>query len=272
MRILLSTPHMSISTFSEPFTPRGVAAFARGSFSRLLLAQCIVASLAAAALAWFLHDACFAAIGDAIQNLPATGEIRSGQLDWCGRSPQRLAEGKFLALDVDLDHSRQIRSTADFQIEFGRETVRVFSLFGYTDFFYAPDGIAPFNRADLEPLWNAWRGAILFLVSAAIFVALPAAWWILATIYFLPVWVVGFFANRDLPPRAAWKLSSAALLPGALLMAAATLLYRLEILDLISLIFLFAAHFVLGWIYLTVGLVFVPPISAPARRENPFKL
>ena len=32
---------------------------------------------------------------EAIQNLPATGEIRSGQLDLSGNSPQLLAEGKF---------------------------------------------------------------------------------------------------------------------------------------------------------------------------------
>ena len=48
----------------EPLTPRGVAAFARANFSRLLLVQFIVALLAAASVVWFLDDGCFPTISD----------------------------------------------------------------------------------------------------------------------------------------------------------------------------------------------------------------
>ena len=37
----------------------------------------------------------------------------SGKLDWHGDSPQMLAEGKFLAFDVDPEHTGQVNSTAD---------------------------------------------------------------------------------------------------------------------------------------------------------------
>ena len=86
------------------------------------------------------------------------------------------------------------------------------------------------------------------------------SWWLLATVYFLPVWLLGFFANRDLNFRASWKLSGAALLPGALLMAAGILLYDFGLLDLVSLGFVFAAHFALGWIYLFLSQLFLPRI------------
>ena len=43
----------------EPLTPRGVAAFARARLSRLLLVQFVIASLAAAAVVWFLSDGLF---------------------------------------------------------------------------------------------------------------------------------------------------------------------------------------------------------------------
>ena len=73
------------STFAwEPLTPRGVAAFARAKLGRLLLVQFIVALLAAASVVWFLDDGCFPTISEAIQQLPADGEIRSGKLDWHG--------------------------------------------------------------------------------------------------------------------------------------------------------------------------------------------
>jgi len=261
------------STFAwEPVTPRGVAAFARAKLGRLLLVQFIVALMAAASVVWFLDDGCFPTIGAAIRSLPAAGEIRSGKLDWHGGTPQLLAEGKFLAFDVDLDRSGQIHSTASAQIEFGRDSVRIFSLLpGYSEFAYAPDRAAPFNRAELEPLWGAWAAEILFIAGASVTAGLLLSWWLLATLYFLPVWLLGFYANRDLNFRASWKLSGAALLPGSLLMAAGVLLFDHGFLDLVQLGFLFAAHFALGWIYLFLSLLFLPRISGTPPRHNPFK-
>jgi hypothetical protein len=264
---------VAASTFAwEPLTPRGVAAFARAKLGRLLLVQFIVALLAAASVVWFFDDGCFPTISAAIQKMPATGEIRSGKLDWHGDSPQLPAEGKFLAFDVDLDHSGQIHSTADVQIEFGRDSVRVFSLLpGYSEIFYVPDRVAPFNRTELEPLWGAWDVDILFIAAATVTAGLLVSWWLLATIYFLPVWLLGFFANRELNFRACWKLSGAALLPGALLMAAGVLLYDAGFLDLVSLGFIFAAHFALGWIYLFLSQLFLPRIPEKETKANPFK-
>ncbi|HUA69243.1 MAG TPA: hypothetical protein VMA13_11905 [Candidatus Saccharimonadales bacterium] len=260
------------STFAEPITPRGVAAFARAKFSRLLLTQLAVALLGAASVAWFLDGSCFPVIRAAIEKLPVAGKISSGELDWGGNSPQMLAEGNFLAFDVDLDHSGQIHSTtAGVQIEFGKNSIRVFSLLGYTEFFYPPDRFAPFNRPELEPLWGAWSAEILFIAAAVTFLGLLLSWWFLATIYFLPVWLLGFFANRDLNFRACWKLSAAALLPGALLMAAGIVLYDFGFLQLVSFGFVFAAHFVLGWIYAFVSLLFVPGISETKPKGNPFQ-
>src|ERR1035438_6763754 len=131
----------------EPLTPRGVAAFARAKLGRLLLVQFIVALLAAASVVWFFDDGCFPTISEAIQKLPADGEIRSGKLDWHGDPSQLLVEGKFLAFDVDLTHSGQIHSTADSQIEFGGDSIRIFSLPpGYSEIFYIPDrGAAPLS-------------------------------------------------------------------------------------------------------------------------------
>jgi hypothetical protein len=259
------------STFAwEPFTPRGVAAFACAPFGRLLLVQIIVALLGAASVVWLLRDSIFPVIKSAIQNLPAAGEIRSAQLDWHGDSPKLLAEGRFLALAVDLEHGGKINSTADLQIEFGKETVRCSALLGYTEIPY-PDGeTISFNRTDLEPLWGAWRAEVLFIAAAATVVGLLASWWLLATLYFLPCWLLGFFVNRDLNFWRSWKLSGAALLPGALLLAAAILLYDFGAVDLVQFGFIFGAHFVLGWIYLFVSLLFVPGIPAASPGGNPF--
>lgn len=261
---------MNASAFSEPFTPRGVAAFARANFGWLFLAQFVIASVAAVAIAWLFYDDCFPTVQAAIENLPADAAIHSGQLNW-NTTPQVLAEGHYLAFDVDLDHSGQIRSITDLQIEFGAKSVRVFSLFGFADIPYPVDETIPFNQPDLDPLWKAWRAIILFFIAAAAVVLLLATWAIFATIYFLPVWLLGLLTNRDLSLRVSWKLSAAALLPGALLMIIGILLYAFGFLNLVSLLFVFFAHFVLHWLYLFFGLFFLPQSSASTPGGNPFK-
>jgi hypothetical protein len=252
----------------EPFTPRGVAAFAGAGSRWLLLAQFIVALLAAGVVVWFINNNCFPVINTAVQKLPVAGEIRSGKLEWQSRSPELLARGRFLALDVDLDHSGQFSQSADVRIEFGNRTVQVYSLLGYQEWNYPSDYVIAFNRDALEPLWGAWAMEFLILAGAAVTLGLLLSWWLLATLYFLPLWSLGFFFNRSLNFRQSWRLAGAALIPGAWLMVAAIFLYGVGFLNLIPFIFVFATHFVMGWIYLFVSLLFLPRL--PAQKQNPF--
>lgn len=253
----------------DPVTPRGVAAFAHASLERLLLVQFIIALLATASVVWFLHDGCCPTVNAAIVQLPASGGIYYGRLDWPDASPKLLAEGRFLAFVVDLQHSGAIHSPAPFQIEFGRESISVFSLFGEAEFHYTSDRGMPFNQPELEPLWGAWKPDLLAIAALATLFSLLVSWVLLATIYFLPVWLICFFANRDLNFRQSWKLAAAALLPGALLMTAATLCFKSNVFDLVQFCFAFAMHLVVGWIYLFVSPMFLRR-ALPTEKPNPF--
>jgi len=259
----------SSPTAWEPLTPRGVAAFARARLGRLLVVQFIVAVLAASAVDCFLDMGCFPTISAAVKQLPDQGEIRANRLNWHGESPMLLAEGGFLAFDVDLEHAGQIHSPAQVQIEFGKESVRVFSLLGYREWDYPSGWIVAFNRTDLEPLWGAWKPDILAIATGAVIAGLMLSWAVLATIYFLPVWLICFFAERDLNFRQSWRLAGAALMPGALLLTAAIAFYALGALDLIQMSFALGAHLVLGWIYLFISPLFLTRAS-PAEKQNPF--
>jgi len=253
----------------EPLTPRGVAAFARARVGRLLLVQFIVAALAAIAVNWFLNDAVLPIIGAGIEELPDQGEISDGQLDWHGDSPQLLAEGSFLALNVDLEHSGEMRSPAQVQVEFGKNSVRIFSLFGYVDFPYPAGEAFYFDRADLEPIWGAWAPDILAMTMAVVVVGLMLSWAILATLYFLPVCLIGYFADRAANFGRSWRLAGAALMPGALLFTVAIVFYALGVLDMIQMAFIFGVHLFLGWVYLCVSPFFLPRVSS-AEERNPF--
>src|SRR6185295_4390797 len=107
----------------QPLTPRGVAAFARAPMWRLWLVQFLFAAAVAATVGWFLHVNWFPIIQQAVRRLPEQGEIRAGRLDWTNASPQLLAEGRFLAVSVDLNHGGGVRSPAHVQVEFGRDDV-----------------------------------------------------------------------------------------------------------------------------------------------------
>lgn len=255
----------------QPLTVRGVAAFASASFRRLLLVQFAVALLAAASVIWFLHKAWFPTIGEAIRQLPPQGELRSGRLEWSGASPVCLAEGRFLALVVDLDHAGNMRSPAHLQVEFGRGDCVIRSLFGSVRGAYPQGWAVEFNQTELRPWWGAWAPAILAIVGGLVFSALMISWACLATGYFLPAWLVGFFANRDLSLGGAWRLAGAALMPGALLMCVAVFLYGWGGLDPVRLAMAAAVHVVMGWVYL-----FTSPLcrsghpAVAAAKENPF--
>ena len=253
-----------------PLTPYGVAALARASFARLLLVQLVVALLAAGVITWFFYDSIFPVVQTAIQQLPDTGSIRSGRLDWPEAAPRLLAPGRVLALDVDPGHSGQINTAADLQVEFGRSTVRLYSLLGYLEFGYPPDDIISFNRTELQPLWGAWRIEILFLIALASAIGLWLSWWLVATLYLMPVWLLGFYTNRTLNLRQSWRLAGAALLPGALLLTLGILLYDLGGLNLVQFSTVFIAHFLLAWIYLFVSLLFLPRTPVAPPKGNPF--
>lgn len=255
----------------EPITPRGVAAFARAKVGRLLLVQFIVAVLVAGTVVWFLYDGCCPTIREAIRQMPAEGEIRSSRLDWRGASPQLLAEGRFLAISVDLDGAGDLRSPAQVQVEFRKDGILFHSLFGYWEARYPEGWVVGFNRTELLPWWGAWQPWLLAFAAGGTIVFLMVLWATVATLYTVPVWLVAFYANRDLSLDACWKVSGAALMPGALVVAGAILLYELAVLDLIHMMFVLGAHFVLGWVYLIASPCSLPPESvAAARGKNPF--
>ena len=254
----------------QPVTLRGVAAFASATFGRLLLVQFIVALLVAATVVWFVHRAWFPIIGQAIRRMPSEGEVRSGRLNWPGTSPMLLAEGRFLALVVDLDHTGKARSPAHVQVEFGREDFMVHSLLGYVQGVYPRTGVVAFNRTELEPWWGAWAPPILAVMAGLVVVALIAIWTCLATAYCLPAWMISFFADRDCSLGGSWRLAGAALMPGALLMSAAMLVYGLGALDLVRLTLIGGMHLIVGWIYVVASPFCLPRRRGASAKANPF--
>ena len=261
-----------------PITPRGVAAFATAPTGRLLLVQFFFALIVAVAFGWFLRVAWVPPVREAIKQLPAGAQIQDGVLQWPGDSPVVLAEGYFLAFAVDLDHSGEHISTAQVQLELGKRDWQVSSLFGVLDLpslvntAYPTNRVIALDRGELEPWWGAREPFFILLAAAGVVVYLMISWPLIALVYSLPAWLVGFFANRTLDWRGSWRLAGAALMPGALLVAVAVVLYGLRVFDLVKLGFAFGMHLVVGWIYVLVSPLFLSRNPAvPQAEKNPFE-
>ena len=255
----------------QPFTPRGVAAFGRASWRRLLLVQFVCALIAAGAVVGFLQQSWFPVIEQAISQLPSEGEVRSQSLNWRGDSPVSLAENRFLAITVDLNHSGGVRSPAHVQVEFGHTDVKILSLLGSVETSYPPGWRIAFSRAELAPWWGAWGPPILAIAASCVLLWLMLSWALLASLYSGPAWLIGFFANRELNLRGSWLLAGAALMPGAIFFTMAILLYEFGALDLVRLAVAAGVHIIIGWVYVVAGVISSRPQQGIATgKKNPF--
>ncbi len=256
----------------QPLTFGGVARFARAPLRRLLAVELITATIVAAATLWFLHRNWCPAIQRAVQQLPAEGRLEDGQLHWNGPPVLRLANGPFLALALNRAADGDSGQVADVRIEFGQVSVNVSSLFGHTEFFYPRNLSLSLTREDAAPWWGAWQPFLLVGAGATVMVSLFTVWAVLAALYALPIRALAYFIDRAISWTGAWRLASAALMSGALFMAAAITLYGERRLNLIALLVAEALHLIIGWVYCLAAPAWLPRAAGAAEpsSRNPF--
>jgi hypothetical protein len=252
----------------QPFTPRGVAAFAHAPLARVFAFQLIIALLSAGILIWFLNANYFPSVLEAIQNLPDETLLKNGELTHV--SSGVLSEKKFLSIAVDLEETGQVGKTADLQLELRRNYFQLCSLLGCVPLEYPPEEIS-LGRATAEPWWSARQPVIFGIIGMASFAGLWLNWLLLAVVYTPVAKLVAFFAERELSWIGSWKLSSAAQMFAALLMNLAIVLYGVQAFDLIRFLFFFSAHFVVAWIFVGAAPFFLPRVSMKVPvTKNPF--
>lgn len=265
-------PDLRSETAWQPLTPPGVAAFAEAPLRRLLLVQAVVGGVVGVAVALLLQLSWFPVIRAAIEKLPEEGRIRHAQLEWHGETPVVLANGRTLAVTVDLAHTRQYRLPADVQVEFGRDSIQFFSLAGYLEVSYPDRWVISVNQPEVQSWWNSREPALFVFSILGSAVAMFLVWAVMSTLYALPATMVASVTRRGAGYREMWKTAGASLMPGALLMVLAMLFYAAGGIDLVQLLFAFVIHLAAGWVYLFLAMLFLPGRNQPRRRgkRNPF--
>lgn len=261
----------------QPFTFGGVAAFAAAPLRRLLLVQLLFAVITSASITWFVSHAYGPVISQTIAQFPETAAIEGG--DITGINSPITVETKFVSVQIDTSDAPAFSELADFQIECRKDGGRVCSLLrsvlGCVEFDYPRDHKISLARSHLEPWWGARQPLIWGLTFVALVVYMIVSWALLAMVWTVIAKLVAWFMDRRLGWFGAWKVCSAALMPGALLLALAARLYHWQAIDLIALAVFYVGHLVIGLVYV-VGAPFkcsklkLSEVKKPAIPKNPF--
>jgi hypothetical protein len=255
----------------QPLTFGGVAALAEARIGRLLAVELAVAIMIAVCAMWFLHRNYCPIILQAIQKMPETARVAQGKLQ--GVPETVMAESKFLAIAAMPQSGSQIGQDADLQLELRQNDLCTGSIFAPDwglDFPYKSGIVISLARSNLEPWWSAWQPVLLAAAGGAVVLILVLSWAVLASIYMMAAKFIAWFADRYLTWGGAWRLATASLLPGGLLLTGALILYGWAVIDLVGLSFFFAIHFILGWVYLVGGSLKVTRLFPANLNRNPF--
>jgi hypothetical protein len=228
----------------------------------------IIAVLASAVVVWFLSTAWFPAVREAIRNLPEQGAIQAGQLNLPPMANERIVTNRFLTFAVDTATDQPHTFSADVFVIFRQQHYEVCSLFGCAGFLYPAEN-APFNRLELEAKWGAWQPILFGMAAIATALGLFIVWYVLATLYSLFVWILAFFADRELTVDGSWRLCGAGIAAGGVLLLAGVAGYGLGAVDLIRLLAITLMHVVMTWVLILWAVFVLPPVK-PKRASNPF--
>lgn len=254
----------------QPFTFGGIAAFATAPLRRLLLVQFVVAVLTSASIVWFIAHAYGPVVSSTIDQLPESAAIDAGYIT--GVDAPVIVETKFLSVQLDTSEDPQFSESSDIQIELrkadGRACSLLRSLFGCVEFDYPRDHAVSLARSHLGPWWGARQPLIWALTFVGGVVYMFVSWAALAVVWTFIAKLVSWFGDRQLSWFGAWKACSAALMPGALLLALAVRLYHWQVIDLIALSFFYCGHLLVGLVYV-IGAPFKCPKLMVTKEAKP---
>jgi hypothetical protein len=248
----------------QPFTWSGVAAFAGPVSFGWFLWAFGVALLVGFAGERFVQRAWLPAVDAAVHGLPSFGGITRGRLDWPSNTVAELGKTTFLALRVNPQSTPVPGQAADVEVELGASEVSVRSLFGYWILPYPASLELAVNRPALEPLWATTTPYVQAAVLAVSAGAVCLGWALLALLAAPVIRLVAAVLRRDVTFSGCWRMAVMAMLPGALMVAAALALYASGGFRLVDLVVAFGLAHLLDLVLLAGA-----PWCLPRRSPKP---
>ena len=211
--------------------------------------------LLAGSVAYFVATSWWRVVDAFVQGLPAEGRVEAGVLEWPNK-PGVATSNRHLEIRVSAGKPTSSASTSDFTLGFFRDRIRIAGVLGYVDLAYRDFQLDfPLNSIDIAPYWEAWKNPMIVFSGFLSAVVILATWWMLSVIYSPMTRVMAsLFAGQLSWPQAV-QVSAAGLLPAALIIVVAIVLYAEKQLNLFALGGVWIAHVVIGWVFVCGGAI-----------------
>ncbi len=253
-----------------PLGGAGVAALALGRMRRLWGFQLGFAAIAAACVGFCAWTAWFPVIAATAAALPDRIGLDDGRLEWPPEEGRILSQNSFLGVAVQPGDLEVAGQTADFQLVLRPESFRWTSLLGRVSVPYPVGYVAWSGRVVASAWWGAWSWVAVLALMLGVAAGVIASWWFLATLYTLPTLVLMTLFRRPLGGAVAWRLASAALFAGTLVVSGTIIMYSLQFIRVPGLLVGYALHLVVGWIWIAWGVLKLPR-TRPPKGPSPFE-
>ena len=253
-----------------PLTFSGIVAFSARSTSWLLLSWVCIAAFAATSTVGFLHSRWIPIIEKTAESLPSTSMLEGGRIDPLPTESPIQNQNGFLSVVVSGLTQSHGNLTSDFQITIEPTEIRFSSLFGSVARAYPADATVDLAPAFLKPWWKSRKPLVTVGAFASLMTSLLATWTLLATIYFLPILFLTYCTHRRIGLGKTWRLAGSILIPGALIMTLAIILYGFQLLSILGLMAATALHLIVAWIY-AIGSIRAIPRRSPSFPSVPVK-
>lgn len=248
-----------------PWTPRRAARMALECPWRLAFVYWLGAFVAAAPLCRLADAGWFAAIDQAVAQLPEHAGLDQGRLDWPESRRRVLGQNLFLSLAVAPSAGRPGPASGDVHLEWTLDALWVQGPLGSLRIPYPREWRLELSRDAIAPAWQAWRPHLLLACWMAGGLVLGWLGSLVALAASPGIRLAARGLGRPVRGLVAWRLVRAACLQAAPVTAVLLGLYALRRLTLAMTLLGLGAQsvWVLVWLLLA-------PFGLP-RPENPFR-
>lgn len=251
-----------------PFTPSGVSSFAATGWGRLLLWQCVVAVALGGGILLVLGQHWAPVLDRVIEDhFPQKTGLQDGQLIWPDDEPATSPHNAYLCVIIDPANTLEHNEQADVVIELRRTHWMLHSVLGYQAYHYH-SGNHQWSREEFIPWWGSRRPFLTLGAGAGTGLAFVLGTALIGLMLVWPVRLLAYFTNGTGNLGPLWRLSTAALLPGGMMLAMGLLCYAMRLLPLMALLPLLAVATLISLVYLVLATLTLP--HAEKIAANPF--
>lgn len=252
-----------------PCTPRGITVWASQRKTAALVYVLGMGCLVATAMGWFVGKCWLPVWEEAIVSFPPGSRIEKEQLMLPSDSGQPLTDNLFLSFEWIADPDEESASTSDIRIVLRPDECRVGSLIGYLSVPYPYGYIIDLDPDKLQPWWLT--RSFFFYIGGwiLIWLGMLGCWWGLAMVYTTPVFLLAYFLAREIGVRSVFRLNLLSLMPPALFMTTAVVLYAFRHLNLMELLVAGVVHIPMAWFLIFLSVLRLHRKSSPLDHSTP---